>query len=515
MNNVTNFERHLERNHTDCKEVINMLSFPKRHAERKKILSIIRNTAKFNEFLKGKIYPKYGRIPDNTEYYPCHRCKALLKKHYLSRHRRKCLLIETHEKQNKNNRFNEAAASQTLIACSLDENKTLNKLRVKDQVFPRMKVDDISLVAKTDYLIYKFGENYLKKHKREQLNIVCSNKMRELARFLIEFRKISNSPNYTLKDILTPKLFDTVIECAKNLGGYDKEQKTYRAASLSAHLGTSLKQVSDLFITSLLKEDSSLCVPVAKREEIIKETKRFKQLIETQWTTEISSLAFRNLQEQRWQKPVMLPLTSDIKKFKDFVTETADKAVCILKENPNNKKEFKNLVEAALTLTVLFNRRRIGDVQYTYLNTYTKYETTLNQEECEMALSETEKMLTKYYKRLVTGGKGSRPIAILLPIKLQDYISFFIDIRIKYDMVPNENPYLFSSPGSNKWMRGDVIIRNFAKKAGLQYPNQISSNRLRKQIATVMQILNLSSEELEQFALFMGHTEKTHNEFYK
>ncbi|CAH2020669.1 unnamed protein product [Acanthoscelides obtectus] len=30
-----------------------------------------------------------------------------------------------------------------------------------------------------------------------------------------------------------------------------------------------------------------------------------------------------------------------------------------------------------------------------------------------------------------------------------------------------------------------------------------------------MQILNLSKEESEQFAHFMGHTEKTHNEFYK
>lgn len=508
MNFVTNFERHLERNHTECNEVIDLLSYPKRHPERKNILGLIRNSGNFNEFLKGNVYPKYGSKSDNTEYYPCHRCKALLKKKYLSRHRKTCII-----KKNRSNAIREAAASQTLIACSLDETNTLNRLRVKEEVFPRMKADDISIVAKTDYLIYKFGENYLKKHKREQLNVVCSNKMRELARFLIEFRKISNLPHYTLKDVLTPKLFDTIVECAKNIGGFDKEQKTYRAASLSAHLGTSLKQVCDLFITTLLKEDS--CVPKNEREQIIKQTKRFKMLVETQWNTEISSLAFKNLHEQRWEKPIMLPLTSDIKKFKDYVTEVADKALLVLKETPNNKKEFKNLVEASLALTVLFNRRRIGDVQYTHLKTYTTHKATNNQEECESALSETEKVLTKHYKRLVTGGKGCKPTAILLPRQLQEYINFFIDIRISYGLVPNQNSYLFGCPGTTKWTRGDVIIRNFAKKAGLQYPNLISSNRLRKQIATVMQILNLSNEELEQFAHFMGHTEKTHNEFYK
>lgn len=43
-----------------------------------------------------------------------------------------------------------------------------------------MKADHILLVAKMDPLIYLFGEQYLKKHKRKQMAVVCSNKMREL-----------------------------------------------------------------------------------------------------------------------------------------------------------------------------------------------------------------------------------------------------------------------------------------------------------------------------------------------
>ncbi|RZC40217.1 hypothetical protein BDFB_012198, partial [Asbolus verrucosus] len=288
---------------------------------------------------------------------------------------------------------------------------------------------------------------------------VCSNKMRELARLLIELRKCNNNDNFELMNALDPVMFNTVIECATKIGGYDPQSKSYRAPSLSAHIGTSLKQASDLLIRLILKQDSSIrCDDKEKKKRC-------------QWTTEISSVAFKNLNENKWNKPIILPLTRDILKFKEYVTQIANKSVLALRENPNNVKEFKNLVDATLTLTILCNRKRIGDVQYT---TYLQNFSSINQEECMNSLSTSEKNLTRHYKRVVTGGKDT-----------------------------------------NRWPRGDVVIRKFAKKANLEYPKEITSNKIRKQIATVMQILNLNREESEQFAHFMGHTEKTHNEFYK
>ncbi|KAB0804413.1 hypothetical protein PPYR_01383 [Photinus pyralis] len=504
---VTNFERHLERNHRDEKEVLDFLSYPKKHQERKKILNVIRNSGHFLEYLRGNVKPKYNHNTKNKKYFPCSRCKALLTKEYLSRHKKRCVLKDAGGKQNQ------LSASQTLIATALDRNNTLSKLRVKQEVFSHMKADLISLIVKTDPLIFSFGENYLKKHKREQLVSVCSNKMRELARFVIEFRKCTNNSRLNLQDTLKPQLFDVAIECAKNVGGYDCEKKTYRAPSLSAHIGTSLKQVCELYMRLLLKEDKS--INCTNKEERLKDAKRFKDLIESQWTTEISSLAFKDLHEKQWQKPSILPLTKDILKFKEYVTDVANKSMAVLKTNPENKKELTNLIHASLVLTILFNRKRIGDVQYTYLKTYTDHRVGLNQEECINALSESEKALTKYYKRIVTGGKGSRPIAVLFPLNLQTYIDFFVKIRLEGNLVPHNNPYLFGCPNTEKWTKADVVFRKFATNANLEFPAHISSNKLRKQIATVMQILNLTKEESEQFAQFMGHTEKTHNEFYK
>lgn len=159
-------------------------------------------------------------------------------------------------------------------------------------------------------------------------------------------------------------------------------------------------------------------------------------------------------------------------------------SVNVLQNDKTNKKEYKNLVEALLVLTILFNRRRIGDVQYTKLKTYTNPQFSLtNLEECKNALSESEKILTKYYKRIVTGGKGSKPITILFPPEVRTFLDFALQIRSETTLVQAENDYLFPCPGTLKWLRGDIVMRKFALKADLQYPNEISSNKLRKQIA--------------------------------
>lgn len=89
-----------------------------------------------------------------------------------------------------------------------------------------MKGDDIAFVAKKDLLIAHFGESYLKKHRRERMNYACSNRMRELSRMLIEFRKITNNRQAKFSDILHPKIFDTVVTAVRNICGYDHEKKT-------------------------------------------------------------------------------------------------------------------------------------------------------------------------------------------------------------------------------------------------------------------------------------------------
>lgn len=503
---ITNFDRHLIRNHKEEKEVQEMIGYSPKSKQRKEIIALLRNDGHFQEYLVGNVLPTYRPAValDLNQYIPCGYCKGIFKKTYLSRHAKKCKAKEVHQRGAKH-----MTASQTLIASASDFGSALSKMRVTSEVFSIMKPDEISLVAKTDPLIVMFGENYLKKHKRPQTIHCCSNKMRELARLLIDFHEKTGKTSATLIDLLDPTLFDQIINCVKNISGYNETTKTFRAPSLSAHIGTSLKQMSDICLKLLWQQNK--LIRVENPDQKATHVKLFRKLVESQWTTEISSLAIKDLNEKKWQKKTVLPLTKDVQKFKEFTMSLGTKSQKTLVENANNAKAYKNLVQSVLALTVLFNRRRIGDVQYLKIAEYLNNMCYSNLDEFE--ISQSEKILTKQYKRVVTGGKGSRKIVILFPPELQGFIQTIIDVRNKTNLVPLANDYLFALPGTKKWARADVAIRQIATSCGLE-PDIMSSNKLRKQIATVMQLLNLSKTETRQFAQFMGHTEKTHEEFY-
>lgn len=81
----------------------------------------------------------------------------------------------------------------------------LNKSRLKKEVFGIMRADKISYVAKSDPLVCLYGESYLNKHKRAQMNVVISNRMRELARFKIVLQKSTSIEK--LIDAMKPEMY--------------------------------------------------------------------------------------------------------------------------------------------------------------------------------------------------------------------------------------------------------------------------------------------------------------------
>lgn len=377
-----------------------------------------------------------------------------------------------------------------------------------------MKGDDVAFEAKKDPLIAHFGESYLQKHKRERMTYACSNRMRELARLLISFRKFSSDSKLKLKDMIVPNKFSLVISAVRDITGYDPAKKTFKVPSLAMHLGTSLKQVGQELYHLILEEKPGFkCNSPDLTKKALQDIKNFIKLIETRWCIELSSLANKDLQEKKWCRPLLLPLVSDIKTFREVSLQYANECKQAFEENRENPKIYKLLSQCTLALLILFNRRRIGDVQFLKLADY-KNDRKTNFHDFQQALTESEKLLAMEYKRIVNSGKGSREVVILVPRILQTFIDLLIMHRDKY--IPPDNEYVFALPGSKiKWGKGDVAFRTLTKKMDLKYPNAIGSNKLRKHIATVMQILNLSKDEIKQFSSFMGHTEKTHQEFYE
>lgn len=63
--------------------------------------------------------------------------------------------------------------------------------------------------------------------------------------------------------------------------------------------------------------------------------------------------------------------------------------------------------------------------------------------------------------------------------------------------------------------RGTDCLRKSADLCGASDPEKLRSTKLRKHIATMSQLLNLSNSDREQLANFMGHDLAIHNEYYR
>jgi len=251
---------------------------------------------------------QFAEQPQATDYLPCTFCYGLYKKNYLRRHTKVCYLKKNMAEGTQRRKV-QAEAQSLLVAFESEDTKLVN------QVLPRMVPDNISLVVKNDPLIRTFGTRYLKCHKEKHLITVVSNKMRELGRFLIAMRQ-NCEKLLTLQECLTPNLFDIIIKSTKQIAVYDSKTDLFKAPSLVLKIGTSLKQCCDICEYMVLKK-SPLLRPVEDTD--ISNIKTVESLIQKQWSYELATNASKELYQNKWNKPALLPLTSDIKIFQDHL----------------------------------------------------------------------------------------------------------------------------------------------------------------------------------------------------
>ncbi|KAK3108426.1 hypothetical protein FSP39_007787 [Pinctada imbricata] len=128
-------------------------------------------------------------------------------------------------------------------------------------------------------------------------------------------------------------------------------------------------------------------------------------------------------------------------------------------------------------------------------------------------VNEFEKKLCESHTRIEIKGKRGRKVAVLLTKEMKESIEVLISQRKKANV---SKDLLFSKPGEAIFpYRGSDCLRKFAVEAEVQNPSAITSTKLRKQLATLAQILNLSETSQDIFATFLGHNIRVHREFYR
>jgi hypothetical protein len=104
--------------------------------------------------------------------------------------------------------------------------------------------------------------------------------------------------------------------------------------------------------------------------------------------------------------------------------------------------------------------------------------------------------------------------AVLFPRQVKENIDLLIRSRNSLTNCLNSK-YLFPTKSASSPIRGTDVLRSIAIDCGAEHPKRLRSTKLRKHIATMTQLFNLSENEIDILAKFLGHDIRVHREFYR
>ncbi|XP_072750439.1 uncharacterized protein [Anoplolepis gracilipes] len=188
-------------------------------------------------------------------------------------------------------------------------------------------------------------------------------------------------------------------------------------------------------------------------------------------------------------------------------------------------KTWLGLAKVTLTSTQVFNRRRAREIERVTIEDFNTREGITKEIYLDLykSLGANLQQVADKYVRFLIRGKLGRTMPVILDMELVQCIELILKHR-KDAMFLKKNPYVFGIPSSTKryfkYLRACVLMRYFSKKCDaqlptLQIPHSLRGTELRKHIATTCITLNLSENEVDDLANFMGHHEKIHKRHYR
>jgi hypothetical protein len=445
---------------------------------------------------KGEILVTYrpkGGYAKAYDYAPCERCFSYLIKGDIYRH--KC-------KFGTDNKKGRVASSSSLLlppppGVSVQLNEILNG----------MKDVGVKLVAKTDSLIGDYAAKLIAK-KGMTKKLYIRDKIREVARFLIEMRKQDALSHATLTQCITPQCFRRCVQAVKSLAGFSDVSTSYSRPSLALKIGHALQKLAKLVKRNSI--ENSVADGIAAADH-------FSELCSMEWGDEIAHSARLTLQDRKENKIKLLPLTSDVIKLNKYLCDISDESMDKLinvESRCGIEITWRELAEATLSHIITFNRRRQGEVSKMTLLQYNSRTSVNLTSDVNDALSPVEQNLCKLFTRVELKGKRDRIVPVLLTSRAQSAMDMLIRFRDQAG-VRTDNNYVFAYSHSNNYLRGCDALRNASKKCGAEHPETLRSTNFRKHVATLSQVLNLKNNELDMLAQFMGHSIDVHRKFYR
>ena len=385
--------------------------------------------------------------------------------------------------------------------------KTENK--EVQEIFSKMKetkkYPGLKQVSENDELIKEFGKGLLQKlgTKDEQRLKDIDNirtKVRHVARLLVALKE-KDKEIYSLDNAITPAKFFLVIETVKDIAQECDSPK------FGTTLGHYLKQLS------MLKKSLAL---VSSDNIKHKQATDFGTLFDTHWNSFVSSALNRRMRLRTMNKAIKIPPTSDLVMFKDFLDDEIKKFVLLF---PLSASEWGQFSKLLLVRLALFNKRRISEVAELKICDFSnRLGSSADHEEVFEQLDITEQILVKRMDLIEVRGKSVRGLRKVFIVLTQEMVQACEHLlKTRYHAKQNlDNPFLFSRPNSLGPIDGCTAMREITNLCEqLKEPNLIRSRLLRKYMATTIQILDMSRDELSTIADHMGHSVAVHTDVYR
>ncbi|MEW8543328.1 MAG: hypothetical protein AB2693_07305 [Candidatus Thiodiazotropha sp.] len=294
----------------------------------------------------------------SDDFGPCIHCKGFFIRWELWRHEKSCKFAPSKEEKKRNRPqqnsvFLLESAKQKLVQ---DESFIRN-------VISRMAVDDASLAVRNDSIALKYGElkfSHFGKNKHRKLSV--SSDLRLLGRLVLEMRKITGIKDGYLEDFMKCAHFDRLIDASCTLARMVETgvAATFKKPTVGRKIGRLLKQCS------FVMEGQA-----SRNEDDVKEknARRIRTLIELEWRYKVNAIASKTLEENRRQKPVLLPTTEDLIKVKDYLAIELERRQKHL-EADISMDNFQALQSVVLCRLIMFNRLRSGEAAEVRLRDY-------------------------------------------------------------------------------------------------------------------------------------------------
>jgi hypothetical protein len=206
-------------------------------------------------------------------------------------------------------------------------------------------------------------------------------------------------------------------------------------------------------------------------------------------------------------------MVEDVKKLNNFLLGRARKLRSEVESGKLN--QYSELTQVCLAQVFLFNRCRIGEAEGMLMSAYC--DALKGSEKPDSAilsmLNEFERRLCLTHFRVEIMGKEGEIVPVLFTPEMKKSVDVLVKVRQETSI---SEPYLFARPGSNsKPYTGEDCIRKFSKLALLQNPIAITSTKLKNQLGTIAQVLNLGKNSQDILDTFQSHNINVPRKFYQ